>query len=335
MTRLALSAVMEDAVVQIPKWFGERVVNANTELDRNPEYEREVILTKRGNLKSVEKRVPHHTSSEKRILRKLDRARLDVLEGRLTREGAQRLGEALHYIQDRCVPSPKFDRRLHDRVERETTKAHQELHAVVLYGAPRPVGRGELRKLLEQQGKKRAENGVGALRCATIYTFAAFYAVLANPRKAPEDFVERAIGARQTFSGAVRWVYAGAALASIGSYLVLITLTLPLVVGDLSFAMLTLFLVAFLASCPYACVLALTAIFSRSLQGFTRSLTRATELENLFFAVTALAFMIPLSFLLQLLTVLVYASAGVVVLAPYLSANFKMIRQEAFWFEWK
>jgi len=199
-TRLALSAVEEDAVVRVPTWFRDRVMGANVDLDRSSEYESELTVTEMGDLKIVRRRVAHHTCGERRILRKLDAARRDVLRGRLTREGAQRLGEALHYIQDRCVPSPKFDRRLHDLVEREAARAHGALHAAALYSAPRPVGRGELKRLLRQQGRKRGESGAEALRCAAIYTFAALYAVLANPRKAPEDLVERAERARQAFS---------------------------------------------------------------------------------------------------------------------------------------
>ena len=229
----------------------------------------------------MEKRVAHHTSSESWVMRKLDRVRQDVLKGRLTREGAEKLGEALHYIQDRCVPSPKFDWRLHDRVEREAVMAHRKFHSALLYGALRPVGRSELKKLLKQQSRKRAESGVEALRCAAIYTFAALYAALANPRKAPKDFVERAVCARQAFSGAVRWIYAGTALGSLGLYLVFIALALPPMVGVTSFVTPTLFLVAFLAPCPYVCMLALGALFSRNLQGFLRSLTRATEPKNL------------------------------------------------------
>lgn len=144
-TRLALSAVEEDAVVRVPTWFRDRVMGANVDLDRSSEYESELTVTEMGDLKIVRRRVAHHTCGERRILRKLDAARRDVLRGRLTREGAQRLGEALHYIQDRCVPSPKFDRRLHDLVEREAAGAHGALHATAFYGAPRPVGRGELK----------------------------------------------------------------------------------------------------------------------------------------------------------------------------------------------
>jgi hypothetical protein len=264
-TELAFSVVAKDAILQIPKWFVENVVLSNVDLDRNPEYKREVILTKKGELKSVDRRVAHHTSSKGLVLKKLDRARQDVLNGNLTQEGAEELGEALHYIQDRCVISPKFDLKLHDRVEREAAKAHRELYSTVFYYAPRPLGRGELRELLENQVKRRAEDGVEALRCAAIYTFAALYAVLANPLKAPKDFVEKAVSARRAFSGIVRWVYAGVATASLGFFLFLIALASSLAVGDLSFSMLAFLPVAFLAPCPYVCVLVLLALlFARS-----------------------------------------------------------------------
>lgn len=333
-TELAFSVVAKDAILQIPKWFVENVVLSNVDLDRNPEYKREVILTKKGELKSVDRRVAHHTSSKGLVLKKLDRARQDVLNGNLTQEGAEELGEALHYIQDRCVISPKFDLKLHDRVEREAAKAHRELYSTVFYYAPRPLGRGELRELLENQVKRRAEDGVEALRCAAIYTFAALYAVLANPLKAPKDFVEKAVSARRAFSGIVRWVYAGVAIASLGFFLFLIALASPLAVGDLSFSMLAFLPVAFLAPCPYVCVLVLLALFSRDLQGFLKNLARATEPEKLFSAVAAVAFALTLPFIYLVLTVLVLASSTLVVFAPYFSSKFRMIREEVFWFEW-
>jgi len=334
-TRLALSAVMGAAVVQVPRWFGERLVDANTDLDRNPEYEREVVFTKRGDLKSMEKRVPHHTSSEKRILRKLDRVRLDVLEGRLTREGAQRLGEALHYIQDRCVPSPKFDRRLHDRVEKEAARAHGVLSVAALYSVPRPVGRGGLKVLLRQQSGRKARSGEEAVRCAIAYTFAALYAVLANPKKAPEDFVEKAVYARKAFGGAARWIYAGAALASMVFYAAFISAALPLALNDLSFAVLFLFPVVLLASSPYVGALALATLLSRDLQGFLRNLARATNPENAVPETTALVFIFLLPPLHQLLAVITFASTIIVRFSPYLSRNFRAVREEAYWFEWE
>jgi len=47
---LAFSVVAKDAILQIPKWFVENVVLSNVDLDRNPEYKREVILTKKGEI---------------------------------------------------------------------------------------------------------------------------------------------------------------------------------------------------------------------------------------------------------------------------------------------
>ena len=312
-TRAALSAIEPESALRVPSWFGAVVVGAAVELDRRPEYE-------------GKRRVAHHTCGAGRVLSKLGRARRDVLKGGITREGAEELGKALHYIQDRCVPSPKLDRELHERVEREAALARVAPLAT-LRSAPRPVGRGELRRLLERQ--RPARDGASALACAAFFTFAALYAVLANPRRAPDAFVEAAEAARRSLSGVARWVCVAASLIGVLSYAAYGVLALY----ALDETLLHAFAFALLLPCALTCLCALAAFCSRSLQGFLRNLARASNLRALTPSVLALFSAPPPLF--QPLALAVFASAFAAGATPYLSRDFRTVREEAFWFEWE
>jgi len=64
-------------------------------------------------------------------------------------------------------------------------------------------------------------------------------------------------------------------------------------------------------------------------------LAQAAKPENTFYGTAALVFTLLLPALLQFLAILTWASSGVVALVPYLSRNFREVREEAFWFEWE
>uniref|UniRef100_A0A7C1T1W8 Uncharacterized protein n=1 Tax=Thermofilum pendens TaxID=2269 RepID=A0A7C1T1W8_THEPE len=128
------------------------------------------------------------------------------------------LAEALHYVQDRCVPSPAENNRLHRRIEDGASRLHDLLERIQV-DLLKPVGRRELRKLLREQPV--AKDARRAIICDALYTYAVLYAVLANPLKAPEHLLEKAAKVRRTFTGWRLVVCVVLALASVIAYTLL------------------------------------------------------------------------------------------------------------------
>jgi len=92
----------------------------------------------------------------------------------------------------------------------------------MIYCVEKLVGRKELRKLLTLQ--RLAAHARDALCCAIALSFAALYAVLGNPRRAPDHLLAAAQKVKQSFRGWRKAAYAGAALSSIVPYIVLAVL---------------------------------------------------------------------------------------------------------------
>ena len=240
------------------------------------------------------------------------------------------MGAALHYIQDRCVPSPKRDPLAHARIEREADmlvrKKLKEFSMIC--DLERPVGRKELRKLLALQ--RPAACTRDALCCAIAMSFAALYAVLGNPRRAPSHLLAAAQKVEQSFRGWRKAVYAGAALLSIVLYVVPAVLTKR---GELFIPLLLL------SPSLYTSFNAL-GVLSRNLQTFLRSLYHATEvsiaLATLPLAYAAFAFVsTSLTLVFQLAIVLVASSTIALSVAPYISRDFRDIREDIPWFIWE
>ena len=240
-------------LAQVPNEYIEHVVSVTAELDR---------MWRGGHV--------HHMSDPTKIFEKLQFVRREVLKGKLSSYGASTLGTALHSLQDTCVPPSKL-KGLHAKVEREARKLQGSLHQVHVE-LPKPVGCSALWWLLLQQNY--SESGSEALKCALAYTFAALYAVFANPREAPDHLLAEARKLRTTFSGWRLALYLFFALAAIALYA---SLALTALLRDLS--LLAGFLALF---SPLFLLPAFGALgtLTRDLDAFVRNLHRVANLAH-------------------------------------------------------
>jgi len=321
-TRCALQLLRsEELAVRLPPNFTRTLISENVRLDKSPEYVEEVYVDRRGYVRSVRRRVPHHSSRTGHILSKLDRVRGEVLRrGALSREVGE-LARALHYVQDRCVPPPSWGRELHDEVEKGAARSK---HLCVEMDVPRPLGRGELRRLLEAQPVAREPRD--AVACAILYTYAVLYAVLVNPLRAPEHMVERAVRVRGLFAGWRLAAYLALALASIAACALLLLALLRVSVYLLALAVL-------LMPAVYPALNALGTL-SRDLDTFLRSLRAATEHRSLAFLLPAVSLGLAYDSLLLIACTFTLLVA-VLVLSPYLLRDFREIRDDITWFLWR
>jgi hypothetical protein len=324
-TKCAFSVLrLEDLPVKLPSGFARRLVSENMKLDEKPEYLEEVFVNERGYLRTVRRRVSHHSCSSKHILSKLDKARSEVLKlGTLSPEGVRVLAEALHYVQDRCVPSPAEDYYLHKRIEEAASRLHSVLEHVEV-DVFKPIGRKELGMLLRKQPVAR--NARDAVICAARFTYAVLYAVLANPLEAPEYMVEKAVSVKRVFSGWRLAAYTALALASIITYALLVLTLLKTDVYLLSLAGISL-----PALYPAFCAV---GVFSQNMDTFLHRLRTATEHNLLVFLLPVLSIGLTYSSFLILVSIFSLLTIAVVI-TPYLSKSFREIRDDITWFIWQ
>lgn len=261
-------------------------------------------------------REPHHLVPSSAVLARLSRARRALLEGKLGDEELVGLAYAIHYLQDRCIPS--LSRGLsHDLIESFLAERLDE----VLDYCDTPLegvqGYGELRRLVERQ--RPASNPVTAACCALRMTYAALYAVFANPVHPPRDLVESA----ESFRRAV-WSWAGSAYAMLSTAGLLLCALQALRHASSPNPLLA----APLALPAATFTLAILAAFAKR---------AATLLERFRRVTSAKLFAASLAALLAPPTPAGIACAAILALvfaAPLLSRGFRRAREEAEWYRW-
>jgi len=331
--------LLEERGYQIPRAFKNKLLEACVEPDRAPDYVPrhevvlEAILTEDA---SKPTRVPHHTASTRFIMGLLQRARGELLRrGRATRSVAATLGRALHYVQDRCIVSPKISRRYHDEVERRVSAYLRRVQVKLV----EPLGETKLRSLLRRQRASR--EAARAVSEALALTYAVLYAVICNPLKAPSDLLVRAQEFRGRLRGVLKAVYTAVAATPLLSTLFVAVTALPTIVAGLQSLktpeMLTHFTIAIipLSFSSVVGIFTLEALFSRRLTVFLRRLHDATDGRYLVIVAlfTFLALNLPRSIFAAAVCVSALACT-MLTAAPYLSRNFRLVRGEAYWFKW-
>lgn len=313
--------------------FIRALVAATSLPDAQPEYERAIIPDEAVFMRSRLVRVPHHTCPSYRILRKLLKVRAALLQSRLGEKEVRELGYALHYLQDRCVPSPKLG-SVHSYVERSLHEGLDGFLRDCMLEAVEVMGYGQLSRIVRGQ-KPSGDPGLAA-RCALTMTYAALYAVFANPVRAYPELMERAQAFREVLMSWKGSVYAMLAAGGLALNLMLFLRYLnDVLIGCVTLVnVLASYAVAFLLPITlFVFALALHAAFTRSLTTMLRQLHRLTDARCVLFSVAVFT----ISTLLAPLTLAPLAVGYVLVLVnllPLLSKNFRAIRAEIPWFKW-
>ena len=345
-TQKALSYLrsMELPVV-LPRTFDRKLVRENVKLDEEAEYaEMRYFDFETGGTRVYRRRIAHHSDNidatsqnlpsdvrlffalynkKRDILGRLDKVRREILRYRTVSEaGIAELGKVLHYVQDRCVPSPTYDKWLHDDIEKKARKYHELLDDPTIFDA-KPIGRKELRKMLDRQPVARTPRE--AVIYAAKYTFAVLFAVLGNALEAPAGHLEKAVRLKGKFSGRVLQVYIGLALLALISF--------ALVLYEVWKTNIYYLLIAALSAVSLKPALFAFKALSRNMQTFLNGLFEATDIMKTFsFLIPALSLSIlmnPLPFLLFSL------SATMLVVFPFLFKDFREIREDIPWFLWR
>ncbi|MEM0308815.1 MAG: hypothetical protein QXO64_07735 [Thermofilaceae archaeon] len=328
LTELAVSALIgyadEPAVRQLLAQANSLILASSTP-DKLPEYVYELDEE----LKKRKVRVPHHTCPSFLILRKLLKVRKAVLRGRLGDEEVRELGYALHYLQDRCVPPPGSS-GLHRLIER---RVHEELERLI---SDCPLEAVEVRgyRRLSQvvRGQRPADDPCLSVRCAATLTYAALYAVFANPVRAYPEFMARARAFRKLMLSWRGSVHAMLATAALG----LNTLMLLALLSVNNHFLMLLPVMALALFLPYSavvCALILIAAFATSQTTMLRMLYNVTQRElvtlggGLSLPILTLSSVSPALLLPPALLLLA-------VVLPLLSKDFREIRDEIPWFLW-
>lgn len=336
-TELAIEALgrssSEPAVGELLRFACELLAFSSLP-DTQPEYERTLVPDEAMFVKSKLVRVPHHTCPSYHILRKLLKVRAALLRGRLGEKEVRQLGYALHYLQDRCVPSPKHG-NIHSYIERSL---HEGLNGFLL-GCPLEAPEVRGYKQLSGIVRKQVPSGDPRLaaRCAMTMTYAALYAVFANPVRAYPEFMEKA---RAFHEAMLSWRGSAYAMLATGGLSLDLILFLRCI-GDivlLGRAEPTSVIVSLLMAFPFPIALfiftlALLSAFARSRTTMLRRLYIVTSEKSLTLSAIAVCPLI-LSAPLTLAPLAIGALLVLVEALPLLSRSFRAIRAEIPWFQW-
>ncbi|MEM4563546.1 MAG: hypothetical protein QXI55_06440 [Thermofilum sp.] len=327
LTELAVRALASSADGPAVRQLLARVktlILASSAPDELPEYAYELDEE----LKARKVRVPHHTSPSSLILGKLVKVRAAVLRGRIGSGEVRELGYALHYLQDRCVPPPSFG-ELHSSVERRVRSALEKLLDSCPLEAVEVRGYRQLSRLVKSQ--RPASDPCLSVKCAATLTYAALYAVFANPVRAYPELMERAHAIKEQVRGWRGKVHAALSAATLVfnavGLLALLPAGTPLIPAP---ALILALLLPFSAA---ACILVLIAAFARSRTTVLRMLYDATRAE-LLVPSGALSFLLFASPQTPPELLPFPAFLLLVEMLPLLSRDFREIRDEVPWFLW-
>ena len=125
-THREITAVIAKKIINFPSEYILPLCTNSESPDTIPDYEKQTYITAKGKIGTKKVRVRHHGTPYRIIRGYVLNARHYWLRDNKRKGSFRFAGRALHYIQDNFVPSPSYDKKLHDSIERGASYLNPE-----------------------------------------------------------------------------------------------------------------------------------------------------------------------------------------------------------------